>query len=146
MKEGPLYVNELFVQLRDTYNTRSHIALDIHFKKSNLGQRSISVIRPSIWKKLRNKLKVSKFTTLFTHNYKKPVLQNLSAKNSFLIIIFNHYRYCYLKHFTIVVTIAFIFIIIVIVNVAIFLFIIIFIIDITTTITTLTFQTIIFTI
>ena len=139
-------MTELFVQLRDTYNTRSHIALDIHFKKSNLGQRSISVIRPSIWKKLRNKLKVSKFTTFFTYNCKKPALQSLSAKNSILIIICNHYRYCYLKHFDIVITIAFIFIIIVIVNVTIFLFIIIFIIDITTTITTLTFQTIIFTI
>ena len=34
---SPLYVNELFVPSRNTFNTRSHMALEIPLKKSNLG-------------------------------------------------------------------------------------------------------------
>ena len=75
---SPLYVNEPFVPSRNTYNTRSHMALEIPLKKSNLGQKSISFIGRSIWNKLRNHLKVLNTTTSFTYNYKKLVLQNLS--------------------------------------------------------------------
>ena len=75
---SPLYVNELFVPSRNTYNTRSHISLEIPLKKSNLDQKSISFIGPSIWNKLSNNVKVLNTTTSFIHNYKKLVLQNLS--------------------------------------------------------------------
>ena len=75
---SPLYVNELFVPSRNMYNTRSHMALEIPLKKSNLGQKSISFIGPSIWNKLCNNLKVLNTTTSFTHKYKMLVLQNLS--------------------------------------------------------------------
>ena len=44
---SPLYVNELFVPSRNTYNTRSHLALETALKKSKLGQKSISFIGPS---------------------------------------------------------------------------------------------------
>ena len=74
----PLYVNELFVLSRNTYNTRSHMALEISLKKSNLGQKSISFIGSSFWNKLSNNLKALNTTTSFTLNYKKLFLQNLS--------------------------------------------------------------------
>ena len=54
------------------------MALEIPLKKSNLGQKSISFIGPSIWNKLRNNLQVLNTTAPFTHNYKKLVLQTLS--------------------------------------------------------------------
>ena len=63
-----LYVNELFVPSRNTYNTRSHMTLEIPLKKSNLGRNSISFIGPSVWNKLSNNLKVLDTTTSFTHN------------------------------------------------------------------------------
>ena len=81
------------------------MALEIPLKKSNLGQKSSSVVGPSIWNKWSNNLKVVKTTTSFTHNYKKLVLQNLNEKNSILIITFNHYYYqktfyyCYYCYF-----------------------------------------------
>ena len=45
---SPFYVNELFVPTRDTYNTRSHMALEIPLRKSSLGKKSISFIGLSI--------------------------------------------------------------------------------------------------
>ena len=54
------------------------MALETLLKKGNLGQKSISFIGPSIWNKLSNNLKVLNTTTLFTHYYKKLVLQNLN--------------------------------------------------------------------
>ena len=88
-----LHVNELFVPSRNTYNTRSHIALEKLLKKSNLGQKRISFIGPSIWNKLGNNLKALNTAALYTHNYKNLVLETLSEWNSILIITFNHYYY-----------------------------------------------------
>ena len=36
-----VYINELFVPSKNTSNTRSHIALEIPLKKSNLAQKSL---------------------------------------------------------------------------------------------------------
>ena len=44
--------NELFAPSRNIYITRSHMALEIPLRKSNLGQKSISFVGPSICKKL----------------------------------------------------------------------------------------------
>ena len=75
---SPLYVSELFVPSRNTYNTRSYMALEIPLKKSNLRQKSISFIGLSIWNKLSNNLIVLNTTTSFTRNYKELVLQTFS--------------------------------------------------------------------
>ena len=53
------------------------MALEIPFKKCNLGQNSISFTGPASCNKLSNNLKVLNTATLFTHNYKTLVLQNL---------------------------------------------------------------------
>ena len=45
---SPFYVNELFVFSRNIYKTRSHMALEIPLSKSNLSQKSISFMGPSI--------------------------------------------------------------------------------------------------
>ena len=64
---SPLYVNEFFVSSKNTYNTRSHMALEIPLDKSSLGQNSISFIGRFIWNKLSSNLKVLNTTTSFTH-------------------------------------------------------------------------------
>ena len=95
MGTSPFCVNELFVSSRNTYMTRSHMALKIHLRKSNLDQRSISFLGPSVWNKLSNDLKILGTTTLFTQNYKKLVLKNLS--NQIIVsIITSIYYYHYL--------------------------------------------------
>ena len=47
----PFYVNEFFVH---SSVPMSCMALGISFKKSNLGQKKISFMGPSIWNKLSN--------------------------------------------------------------------------------------------
>ena len=70
------YVNELFVLSRNIYETRSHMASEIHLRKSNLDQKSISFMGSSIWNKSSNDLKILNTATSFTH-CKKLVLKKL---------------------------------------------------------------------
>ena len=53
------------------------MALEIPLKKSNLIQKSISFMGPSILNKLSNDLEIVGTTASFTHNYKKLVLKKL---------------------------------------------------------------------
>ena len=48
---------------------------------------------PSIWKKLSNDLKILNTTTLFTHNYKKPVLQKPERAEFNFKHNFRYYNY-----------------------------------------------------
>ena len=57
------------------YTTRSNMALVTPLGKSNLCQKSISFIGPSIWNKLSNDMKILNTATSFTYNYKKLVLK-----------------------------------------------------------------------
>ena len=61
------------------------MALEIPLRKSNLGQKSMSFMGPSIWKKLSNDLKILNPATSFTH--RKLVLKKLEL----LQHNFNHY-------------------------------------------------------
>ena len=45
---SPFYRNELFVTLQNTYKTRSHSTLEISMRQSNLNQKSIAFMVPSI--------------------------------------------------------------------------------------------------
>ena len=72
---SPFYKNELFVSSRNIYKTRSHMALEIPLSKSNLSQKSISFMGPSIWNKLSNDLKNLDPAALFAYNCKKLVLK-----------------------------------------------------------------------
>ena len=64
------------------------MALQIPLRKSNLGQKNISITRPSIWNKLSNDLNILITVTSFTHNYKKLVLKNvITSIITFITII-----------------------------------------------------------
>ena len=73
----PFYVNELLAPSRNTYKTRSHVTLEILSRKSNLDQKCISFLGPSIWNKLSNDLKILSTVTSLNHNDKKLVLKKL---------------------------------------------------------------------
>ena len=53
------------------------MALEIPLRKSNLAQKGISFMGPSIWNKLSNDLKTLNTATSFNHNYKMLVLKKL---------------------------------------------------------------------
>ena len=72
---SPFYVNELLVPSRNIFKARSHMALEIPLRKSNLGQKSISFMGPSIWNKSSSGLKPLNTATWFNRNYKKLVSQ-----------------------------------------------------------------------
>ena len=50
---------------------------EIPLSKSNLGQKSIAFMGPSVWNKLSNDLKILNTVTSSTYNYKKLVLKKL---------------------------------------------------------------------
>ena len=50
---------------------------EIPLRKSNLDQKNISFMEPSIWNNLCNELKILNTATSSTHNYKKLVLRSL---------------------------------------------------------------------
>ena len=74
---SPFYVNELFVPSKNTCKTRSLMVLEVPLRKSNLRQKSMSFMGPSICNKLSNDLKILDPAALFTHNYKKLVIKKL---------------------------------------------------------------------
>ena len=53
------------------------MTLKIPLRKSNLGQKRISFMGPSIWNKLINVPKILNTEASFIYNYKKPVLKKL---------------------------------------------------------------------
>ena len=81
------YVNELFFPTRNTSKTISHMASEIHMRKTNLGQKSILVFEPSGWNNLSNNLKILNTTTSFSHLVYRIWME----------YNFNHnfYYYCY---------------------------------------------------
>ena len=73
----PSYFNELFVPSPNRYNTRLQMALDIPLRKSNIGQKNLSFLGPSVWNKLPSNLKKMNTTNSFTHGYKKMILNEM---------------------------------------------------------------------
>ena len=49
------------------------MAFEIPLRRSNLVQKSVSFMGPSIWNKLSNDLNISNTATSVTHNYKKLI-------------------------------------------------------------------------
>ena len=71
------YTNQLFVLSTNRNKTRLHMAWEIPLAKSDVGQKSISFFRASIWNKFSNDLNILSTAPSSTHNYKKLVLKNL---------------------------------------------------------------------
>ena len=53
------------------------MALGIALRKSDLGQKNISLLGTSVWNKLSNDLDILNTATSFIHDYKKHVLSLL---------------------------------------------------------------------
>ena len=59
------------------HNTRSQMALDTPFCRTNKGQKSMSFLEPKIWNKVSSNIKTAATTSSFTHRLKKEILSKL---------------------------------------------------------------------
>ena len=82
------------------------MALDIPLRKTAVVQKNISFLRPKIWSKISNDLKVVKTTNCFTHGLKKEILDNMIMLRIKINIYVNiHFLFCYLTcHFYLLVS------------------------------------------
>ena len=107
------------------FPTRSYIVLEKPFRESNLGQKSILFLGPSIWKKLNIDLKCLSTATSFTHNLKRLSQQNItSTKTIMTIIITKTFIIINIASITVITLWIIIFIIIIFVNFIIIIIII----------------------
>ena len=74
---APSYLNDMFMFSLSNYNTRSQIALDIFYCRTNRGQKSMSLFGPKIWNKVTLNIKTAATTSAFTRSLKKEVLSKL---------------------------------------------------------------------
>ena len=75
----PSYMKDIYApSLLTRYNTRnSHNKLIQPFRKTNIGQNSISYIGPSVWNILPDNLKMSNTLNTFKHNLKRYYLDKI---------------------------------------------------------------------
>ena len=81
----PSYMSEIFTPVgHSQYNTRnSYLKLQQPFRKTTIGQKSLSFIGPSIWNKLPESLKKTKNVNTFKHNFKQHYFsQSKQNKNN----------------------------------------------------------------
>ena len=72
MKEVFEYASQGRISLRNNY-----ARLKVPFRKSTMGQKSLSYIGPSIWNKLPSSMKKTLCLNTFKHDVKKHYLQEL---------------------------------------------------------------------
>ena len=78
-KQCPSYLNEVFeLACSSNLTTRnSYLKLICPFRKSNMGQNTLSFIGPSIWNKTPEVIKKTNSVNTFKHNLKKYYLSRL---------------------------------------------------------------------
>ena len=86
---SPQYTAEIFHPSSSVHNTRRATQkLDLPFRKSCIGQKTLSYIGPKTWNNLPAQIKLSKSVNTFKHNIKKSFFDDLQKQND---DIFFHY-------------------------------------------------------
>ena len=79
---SPQYTAEIFHPSSSVHNTRRATQkLDIPFRKSCIGQKTLSYIGPTIWNNLPAQIKLSKSVNTFKHDIKKSFFDDLQKQN-----------------------------------------------------------------
>ena len=77
------YTAEIFHPSSSVHNTRRAMQkLDLPFRKSCIGQKTLSYIRPKTWNNLPAQIKLSKNVNTFKHDIKKSFLDDLQKQNN----------------------------------------------------------------
>ena len=74
---APSYLNDMFMPSLNNYHARSQIALDMPFCRTVKEQKSMSLLGPKIWNKVRSNIKTAATKSSFTHRLKKEILSKL---------------------------------------------------------------------
>ena len=78
---SPQYTTEIFHPSSSVHNTRRATQkLDLPFRKSCIGQKTLSYIGPKIWNNLPVQIKLSKSVNTFKHDIKKSFFDDLQNK------------------------------------------------------------------
>ena len=75
----PGYIHEMFKSSFCRYSTGSLVALDIPLRKTNTGEKSLSILGPKIWPKLGPSIKNVRTSSSFMYAIKKNVLLHLPS-------------------------------------------------------------------
>ena len=79
---SPQYTAEIFHPTSSVHNTcRATQKLDLPFRKSCIGQKTLSYIGPKTWNNLPAQIKLSKSVNTFKHNIKKSFFDDLQKQN-----------------------------------------------------------------
>ena len=79
---SPQYTAEIFHPSSSVHNTRRATQkLDLPFRKSCIGQKTLSYIGPKIWNNLPAQIKLSKSVNTFKHDIKKSFFDDLQKQN-----------------------------------------------------------------
>ena len=79
---SPQYTAEIFHSSSSVHNTRRATQkLDLPFRKSCIGEKTLSYIGPKTWNNLPAQIKLSKSVNTFKHNIKKSFFDDLQKQN-----------------------------------------------------------------
>ena len=96
---SPQYTAEIFHPSSSVHNTRRATQkLDIPFRKSCIGQKTLSYIGPKIWNNLPAQIKLSKSVNTFKHDIKKSFFDDLQKQNDdiFFYLLDTAFQTCYM--------------------------------------------------
>ena len=84
IKNCPNYTDEIYVPLEtNEVHTRSlYQKLNVPHRKTNVGQKALSCVGPSLWNNLNKTLKTSTSLNTFEHNIKQHYFNELKKKES----------------------------------------------------------------
>ena len=81
-KMSPQYMSEIFHPSHSRYNTRmGTLKLDLPFRQSCPGQKTISYLGPNIWNNLAAETKLRRSVNTFKHDIKKLFFDKLKKQN-----------------------------------------------------------------
>ena len=83
-KNFPNYFDEIYVPLETNgvHTRSSYQKLNVPHRKTNVGQKALSYVGPSIWNNLNKTLKTSTSLNAFKHNIKQHYFNELKKKES----------------------------------------------------------------
>ena len=92
------YTAEIFHPSSSVHNTRRATQkLDLPFRKSCIGQKTLSYIEPKIWNNLPAQIKLSKSVNTFKHDIKKSFFDDLQKQNDdILLLLDTAFQTCYM--------------------------------------------------
>ena len=97
---SPQYTAEIFHPSSSVHNTRRATQkLDLPFRKSCIGQKTLSYIGPKTWNNLPAQIKLSKSVNTFKHNIKKSFFDDLQKRyirRYILLLLHTIVQTCYM--------------------------------------------------